>query len=314
LNQDKEIRTRDAPQRLARIRRVALWCAAVLLAVTSLSAFIRLSNAGLGCADWPGCYGENLRAAQAAVGAAPAAASGVALARIAHRVLGGAALVLALVLVMGCFFTKPVRAREGAAALGLLALALLLALLGRFTAGARVPAVTIGNLLGGFGMLAIAWRLAVPMPFAMPPRVRVGAALGATLVLLQVVLGGQVSAGYAGLSCPSLLHCLPDAPAWHALDPFREPVFDASTPMNPAGAAAQAVHRVGAMLVVAVLVPLAAAVWRAGARRAAAGLLLLLGLQVGLGIAMVLSGLPLAPALLHNAVAALLFAATVRIA
>lgn len=46
------------------LHRLALWSAALVLAITSLSAFIRLSQAGLGCEPWPQCYGSGLRAAQ----------------------------------------------------------------------------------------------------------------------------------------------------------------------------------------------------------------------------------------------------------
>jgi cytochrome c oxidase assembly protein subunit 15 len=308
LNQLKDFRGRGSEARVARIHRAALVLAAVLLAVTTLSAFIRLANAGVGCEPRPACYGERLRAAQQ--GQPTRDAPGVVAARLAHRVLGGMALLVVAVIAMGSWLGAPVLRREGAAAIALLALAGALAALGVVSAGARLPAVTIGNLVGGFAMLAIAWRIAAP-PSALAPLLRAWAAAGAALLLTQVALGGLVSAGYAGLSCP-LLGCWPDAPAWHALDPFREPAFDA--PTNPGGAVAQALHRAGAALVVLVLAPLGVVALRHGARRFGAALLALLALQVALGIGLVALALPLPLALAHNVVAALLFATIVRAA
>ena len=51
-------------RRLAYLRRLALWCTVLMLLITSLSAFIRLSQAGLGCEPWPQCYGQARLAAQ----------------------------------------------------------------------------------------------------------------------------------------------------------------------------------------------------------------------------------------------------------
>jgi cytochrome c oxidase assembly protein subunit 15 len=133
------------------------------------------------------------------------------------------------------------------------------------------------------------------------------ALLAAALVLAQVALGGLVSAGYAGLSCPSLVDCMPSAPAWNALDPFSEPV-----PGTRPGALAQAVHRAGAIALALALVPLGVAALRRGLLGGTA-LIALVALQVALGIALVLGALPLSLALLHNAVAALIFASVVRL-
>ena len=98
------------------------------------------------------------------------------------------------------------------------------------------------------------------------------------------------------------------------LDPFREPAFDASLPINPAGATVQALHRYAGVLVVAVLVSLGLFALRRGARGLGLALIALPMLQAGLGVAMVVQGLPLALALLHNAVAALTFAVALRAA
>lgn len=130
-----------------------------------------------------------------------------------------------------------------------------LAGLGWLTASSRLPAVALGNLLRGFAMLALSWRLAAP------PRdgdaAQQGAGRWVLLALacsvIQVAVGELVSASYASLSCADPLECLRMAAAqgwpWPTLSPWREPVFDAVTttpPVNPAGALAQALHRAGA--------------------------------------------------------------------
>lgn len=80
----------DPQRRLRLLQRLAWACAALMLATISLSAFMRLSQAGLGCADWPACYAQQY---------ANAAGHGVAAARLAHRFVASATLVL--VIVMG---------------------------------------------------------------------------------------------------------------------------------------------------------------------------------------------------------------------
>jgi heme a synthase len=304
-------------RRLTWLRRLAWLSAALVLAVASLSAFIRVSHAGLGCSDWPQCYGERLRDAQRGRADAAADSPAVAAARLAHRLVASSALLLVIALVVLSFGNAPWLKREGTLALALLALALALAVLGRWTAGARVPAVAVGNLLGGMLMLALCVRLAAPPAPAAGPRPRLWARAAVLVLLAQLALGAVVSASYAGLSCGGLGDCLGRAAAagwpWQALDPWREPVFRAGAlPINAAGALAQAAHRGGALLVLAVLLPPALAGLRVSPRRDGVVLLALLALQIGLGVLMVSASLPLAAALAHNLVAALLLAAVFR--
>lgn len=292
---------------------MALLCAALILAITSLSAFIRLSRAGLGCEPWPQCYGQSLR--EAPQGTAQPVAGPVAAARLAHRVVAVAALLLIIMTVMTTLSSAPKLWHEGRMALGLLALALFLAVLGRWTADARVPAVVLGNLLAGFAMFALSCRLVLSTsvrPATLPaPKGWVWLA-GAVLVA-QIALGGWVSAGHAGLSCPELTRCDPSVGTWQALNPWRASVFDSADPTNPAGALVHFLHRAGSLLALAVLLPLGVVAWRRG-RRAGAVLVLLLVVQVALGALLVLGALPLPLALAHNLVAALLLAVLVNLA
>lgn len=311
----------NTQHRRASLRRLALWCAGLLLLVTSLSAFIRLSQAGLGCEPWPLCYGSALRAAQGR-NAQPAEDSiAVTAARSAHRVIATVALAGVATMVALCFVGRPRLPREGMLALALLALVLGLAVLGLWTRGSRVPALALGNLLGGFLMFALCWRLAAPpQPAVARGRpARTALALAAALLLLaQIALGALTSASYAGLSCSDWLDCLRSSQAggwhWEMLDPWREPVFDVQAgAVNRAGAVAQSVHRAGALLCVLVLVPLAAWGARGPCRRESWQLLALLALQLALGVLMVSTGLALPWALAHNVVACLMLAVAVRL-
>jgi heme a synthase len=293
-----------AAARITTLTRVAWACAALVLAITSLSAFIRLSRAGLGCEPWPQCYTRSTQ-----VQAADPAGSLVTAARVTHRVVAVIALLFVIALVMTTLATGPMLWREGRMALGLLGLALFLAVLGRWTADARVPAVMLGNLLGGFAMFALSCVLALqagrqPAP---PDRLMRWSWFALALLTVQIVSGGLVSAGHAGLSCPQLFSCDLGSGSWRLLNPWNAVTLDARDPTHAAGALVHGLHRLGAMTVAAVLLSLGVAAWRTG-RRAGAILVMLVIAQFGLGLALVAAGLPLAVALAHNVGAALLVA------
>jgi heme a synthase len=284
-------------RRLAFLRRIALLCVVMVLAVTSLSAYIRLSKAGLGCTDWPQCYGQGLRQLQQGVAVSADAQTATAMARLAHRITAVTALLLVVTMVMACFGTRPVLRAEGAMALALLALALFLAVLGRWSSGARVPAVAMGNLLGGFAMLALAARLALAGRPPCAVRLRAWVGLAVLMLIAQV----------AGLSCTTgWADCAQAASGvdWNTLNPWREPVLAARAPVNPAGALAQALHRGVAIGLVLLLPALAVMAWRSGRPRSAAALLIALALQVAIGLAMAQGSLPIVLALFHNLLAA----------
>src|SRR5690606_34712305 len=110
----------------------------------------------------------------------------VLVARAAHRVVASVTLLLVIAMVLASYTARPALRREGALALGLLGLALGLAVLGVVTPGSQLPAVTLGNLLGGFAMLALCARLVAvtgerPQPDA--ALVRMGALAAILLVL-----------------------------------------------------------------------------------------------------------------------------------
>jgi cytochrome c oxidase assembly protein subunit 15 len=306
----------DLARRLQLLRRFAAACTLLVLAVTSLSAYLRLDKAGLGCADWPACYGAALRAAQA--GTAPAPADdrpAIAAARGAHRLAAVGALALVVAMGVLCVGRAPRLRVEGLQCAGLLLLTLALAALGRISADVRVPAVTLGNLLGGLAMLALCARLGVagvpPTPAgrrAGSDGLRAGAVLLLALVFVQAALGALASASFAGLSCTSLADCLSAAAAVDpaTLNPWREPRIATAGGAGEPGALVQLLHRAGAAAVALGAAAFAVLAWRRGRLATAAAAAGLVGLEIGLGLAQVNAGLPIGLALPHNVVAALL--------
>jgi Uncharacterized protein required for cytochrome oxidase assembly len=107
-------------RRLSFLRRLAWLCAVAVLAVTTLSAFIRLTNAGLGCAEWPQCYGERGVRAGAKAGAAGNELTATIVARIAHRIIAVLTLLIIVVLIVVCFGDRPHLRTAGATAVALL--------------------------------------------------------------------------------------------------------------------------------------------------------------------------------------------------
>ncbi|MCV2367047.1 COX15/CtaA family protein [Roseateles oligotrophus] len=303
--------------RLKALRRLALLCMIMVLAVTGLSAYIRLSKVGLGCTDWPQCYGQSLRQAQQGQAPTTQEQTSTAMARLAHRATAVTALLLVIMMVMSCYGAGagPALRQHGPTALALLGLTLFLAVLGVWSSGARVPAVTIGNLLGGFGLLALCGRLSAAGLLESAGGFRYCLIPALLLLLLQVVLGGLVSASYAGMSCSGWGECLASAGAidWAALNPWREPLLAQLQPqgpaVNPNGALAQSLHRLLALGLALLLPALAIQAWRLGRPRRACLLLLLLLAQTALGFAMLQGSLPLSLAMLHNLLAAGLLSA-----
>ena len=146
--------TADQTATGARLRIVfgymALAAAALTFVVIVASAVMRHTQAGLACADWPACYGRT-----DALGADALPSTPVRIVRIAHRLAATSVLALVIGMLLVAWTQKPAWKREGVLALTALLVAAALAVLGLATPGAKIPAVTLGNLLGGYLMLAL---------------------------------------------------------------------------------------------------------------------------------------------------------------
>lgn len=296
-----------SPSRNAKLVRALAWIVvALMVATVVLSAYMRLRLSGLGCAPWPACYAQATAAPLDA-----AAAQGVEWARLAHRVVASLVLVLSMLLVLAARAMQPPAAGAMRSALVLLALTLALALLGVTMRGSTLPAVVLGNLLGGFLMLALALRLAWPAA-PTPPAMRALLLPALVLLLAQIALGAMSSALRGALACDDLGSCLQGAAAqpWHPglLDPWR------SDNVTTRLAWLQLLHRGLALALLPLLAGLALMLWRALRRGAATVLAALLALQMLLGNLAATAASPLPQVLAHNLSAALLLALLLRLA
>lgn len=284
-------------RRMTLLRTMAIACAVLVLAITSLSAFIRLSRAGLGCEPWPQCQAQLLREAKQGA---------VAAARIAHRITAVGALLLVIAMVLAAYGSAPPLVRQGRLVVVLLGLAVFLAVLGRMTADSRLPAVVLANLLAGLAMFAVSWRLvAATRPAGAARTLDAGwVRLALALLVVQIMLGGLVSAGHAGASCPRLAGCDLGTASWQAFNPWQEPDPGAGV---GAGALVHMAHRAAGILTAIVVAALGVAASRRG-HRAGALLPALVVLELGAGIGLIARSTPLALALVHNVLAALLLA------
>ena len=309
-------------QRLVRL--LATAGAALVLVVIVSSAYLRLSQAGLSCANWPACYGRLARVADATTAQRGA--------RLAHRfaatAVGG--ILLALLAVSA---TRRPRERHRAAIAGAgLTVAAALAVIGAVSSEAAVavprPAVTLANLGGGFALLALLWWLrqttleADRAPVAgttRPPWLPMLATFTLIAVIGQIALGALVSAKFAALACPAFPLCGADTSPGallEALDPFTAPAVDASgVIVRPAALASlHWAHRVGAHVVLVLAAVLAVLLVRDRALKPwGLALAALVVVQLALGATAVLTSLPLALVLAHNLVAALLLGALTTI-
>jgi cytochrome c oxidase assembly protein subunit 15 len=292
--------------------RAAVAAAALTFIVVVASAFMRHTQVGLACADWPACYGR------IDSGAAADATTGVRIVRVAHRIAATAVLALVLGLALIAWTQRPPWKKEGALATASLALVAGLAILGVATPGARLPAVTLGNLLGGFLLLALLAAAAAAARGERAGTHHDGAALAAlalavlALTLVQATLGGSIGAQYALTSCTTLARC-PGFPfdefrATAALDPFRPLTVVDGRVVAPADAGALVViHRTLAIVVVVAALVLA---WRlrAGSRRLAATLAVVAVAAAFAGLGALAFAPSLALTVVHNACSALLVA------
>lgn len=282
---------------------LVLFAFALMAVAIVLSAHMRLSNAGLGCSDWPACYGRNL------AGLAPPHAQWMnVLHRVAASILGFAILVITFL----AWQRRRTAPGDFPIALVLSGLTAFLAALGKWTPYPDLTIVALCNLLAGMTILALLWRLHLgysTLP-ATPSRLHNRVLAGLGLLAVQITLGGMVSANFAALSCTSLPGC--DGWLQHALlaafNPFQVLEVAPGGQFVP-GEVQQTLHmthRLFALLVFGYLAWLGVRLFRENLRRSGVLLISVLTLQVVLGISAVAYSLPLFVVLMHNATAAFL--------
>lgn len=292
--------------RARRIRALALATCALSCMVVMVSAYLRLSGAGLGCADWPGCYGAIL------TGVTHAPWEGV---RLLHRIVATLALLAGMLLVWRCWRPQPQQPAARYATL-LLALMLFLSVVGVWSSDPRMAAVNFINLIGGLGLVTFSWRVAITSePSQWIDREPGGpfCRLALAALTLTVLLGGLIGARYAAPACATLPDCQgvwwPAFSGWLALNPFATLTGPAG-PGEAGGVALHLLHRYAALLAAALLIIVALRLRTARrARNAVLAVLTLLLLEGLIGVLTVASGFSLWLAVAHNVGAAVLLAA-----
>ena len=288
------------------------------LIVVILGAYARLADAGLGCPDWPGCYGQLL--VPDVVSSEYERPLDIAKAwkemihRYAASTLGLAIIVIFIFAALG----KTERAQSIKVPAALLLLVGFQGALGMWTVTELVhPGIVTMHLLGGFSTTTlIFWlllnqRKPIQLNQAVSKRDKMILIVVTVLLAFQIFLGGWTSTNYAALSCgeyfPSCLDQMwPDnmdfenAFYWGPLGiDYEFGVLE-----NPARSAIQMVHRIGAIVITGALIGLAFAYKNyTMLRNNIFIILLLLSIQVGLGIINVVMSLPMFAAVMHNAVA-----------
>lgn len=315
--------------KLNKFRWVASFALILALGVVMLGAYTRLTDAGLGCPDWPGCYGKMVLPSASAP-EAHAKAQDVfpdipiealkAWTEMAHRYVAGT-LGLLIVFLAAMAWKGPRLARAPLILpLALLGVLFFQAALGMWTVTWKLlPVVVMGHLLGGLTLLALLtclrWQWSRYTGFDLRPW-RVWVCLGLILVVLQIALGGWVSANYAGVACMGFPQCnrhwLPPFDWVHAFDIFS-PLgenYQGGALEQAARVTIQWTHRVGAVVTATYVSVLAYAMLRrveiTPVRVISLLALMLVLVQFLLGIINVVYLLPRAAAVAHNGVAALL--------
>ena len=310
--------------------------AALLLAVgvVMLGSFTRLVDAGLGCPDWPGCYGhltwpdeaDEIVAANQAYPDMPVLMDKT-WPEMVHRYFAGTLGLLVLGLAVYAFRNRKDETYPFRLPMFMFLLIVWQAMFGMWTVTLKLwPQIVTIHLMGGvttFALLAVLvlrlndrWRVSTLAAKALAS-LRPAIFIGLVIVFLQVFLGGWVASNYAAVACPDFPKCqLQWIPEMDFVEGFNftqqvGPNYLGGRLDGDARTAIHFAHRVGALVTTLYLILLGALMYKRRAREVsvmATGMLILLALQIVLGITNVIMSIPLAIAVAHNFVGALLVA------
>jgi heme a synthase len=322
------------------LRRLALSGMLLAFCVVVLGAYVRLSDAGLGCPDWPGCYGH-------VTPDASAVHVGKAWREMIHRYAATAlGLIILGLALLSLWWRRQVDAPVRLS-LALVVLVIFQGLLGMLTVTLLLkPLIVTSHLVFGLMTLSMLWWLWLSLrrrssgPWAgsvsalgggataallrpAPQALRRAALVGLIALTIQILLGGWTSTNYAAIACPDFPKC---QGAWWPEAHYKEAFvlwrglginYEGGVLDQLARVAIHFTHRLGA--VVASIVLLFAAVMtlrtrhEINSRWAAFSVVIALTLQLSIGISMVVKGFPLSLATAHNAGAALLLLSTLAL-
>ena len=301
-------------ERLLWFRRLAIAGAVLAFCVVVLGAWVRLTDAGLGCPDWPGCYGHVFPESHAHHFAR-------AVHEMVHRYFASTLGLIVVALLAWALIHRKEHGQPVTAGVVLFVLICVQGTLGMKTVTLKLqPLIVTLHLLGGLSTLALlSWLSLAPERRALgagESRLRPFAIVGFVVLALQISLGGWTSTNYAAVACPDLPTC--QHAWWPAMD-YRDAFtlwrglgidYEGGVLANPARVAIHVTHRIGAVVAGLTLICLgiATALSAQSSRLRSIGLLLVLAVlvQISLGVSTVHWGVPLPIATLHNAGAALL--------
>lgn len=327
----------DTNRSAAWYRRLLPLSTALAFGVVVLGAWVRLTDAGLGCPDWPGCYGTltvpqtetELAFASETYPERPVETQ-KAWNEMIHRYFAGTLGLLVFGITVAAWRARRQdRSHPVALPTALAVLITFQAMLGMWTVTLLLkPVIVMLHLLGGMSTLGLlfwltlkAWRDRAPSSEAVSATARrfaPWATLALVIVFGQIALGGWTSTNYAALACPDLPTCQGE---WWPEADFGEGFvlwrgigvdYEGGVLDGPARAAIHLTHRIGAIVVTLVLVILSMALLvRGGSRLRVAGsaVLAALALQIAIGVGIIEWSLPLWLATAHNAGGALLLLA-----
>jgi len=321
--------------RVTAFRRLALFGTVLALCVVVLGAYVRLNHAGLGCPDWPGCYGH-LTVGQAAQNADSVNAAypdrplevKKAWLEMVHRYFASTLGLVIVALAVMAWRNRKDRQQPVKLPLALVALVVFQGLLGMWTVTLLLkPLIVTSHLAGGLATMSLLWWLSLNPTRTTRPASERGlrklAIVALCVLSLQILLGGWVSTNYSAVACPDFPTC--QRSFWPHMD-FKDAFvlwrglgidYEGGVLDHPARVAIHVVHRLGALIAALVLGFTAFRAIRTarsrGARMAGAVVAVVLVTQLILGPVMVLMTFPLSLATAHNAVAALLVLSTVAL-
>jgi heme a synthase len=312
-----------------RFRRLVALTAVTTLVLIMLGAYVRLSDAGLGCPDWPGCYGNltphhsatEIRGAEAIQPGGPVTMA-KAWKEMGHRYLAMIVGALIAAIMFAAWRNRQLWAQSIVLPTVIASAVIFQAALGAWTVTLLLkPAIVTSHLIGGITILALLMWLLVRQPMngkwaegiMASSGLKSFAVVALVVVIAQVVLGGWVSTNYAALACSDLPTChgqfMPEmdfANAFHVIRPLGVGPHGSLLTLEALTAIHWA-HRVGAIIVTLVLGSFAFSLMKVpSGKRASKMLLGLLVAQLLLGLSNVWFSLPLPVAVGHNGVAAML--------
>ena len=318
-------------------RKLALLATLLTLIVVVMGAYTRLSDAGLGCPDWPGCYGHLLGIPETSAEIDQAnqafpereVESAKAWKEMIHRYLAEGLGLLILILAFVAIKNRKDKNQALWLPIALVGLVIFQGLLGMWTVTLLLkPVIVMLHLLGGLSILALLWWL-VLQSSSQPTAVTQNTltpilVIGLLLLVVQILLGGWTSANYAALACPDFPTC---QGVWWPPTDFKEGFvfwrgldqnYEFGVLDNPARTAIHLSHRIFAIVVAVFwLVMLLRILLRqessSNMRQIAIITLVFLIAQIALGISNVVMKLPISIAVIHNGGAALLLLSVVTL-